>query len=187
MLPFRVVTRLGVIVVLGASLSLKHAAAQDSSEAPASGTAQSKATVSGKKHPGSAMDSLFENGPDRPNALAAARQEAAARKQKTETPAGSPLPVQPTPAPAPPVLPTVQWVPPGPPQKNLTGEEFGLIRVGSSQKEVLATLGPPSSRVVVPDDDGHLRETLQYRVNGNPMGIVRLDNGRAVQIETKPK
>ncbi|MGA2882436.1 MAG: hypothetical protein ABSG13_26070 [Bryobacteraceae bacterium] len=133
------------------------------------------------------MDSLFENGPDRPNALAAARQEAAARKQKTETPAGSPLPVQPTPAPAPPVLPTVQWVPPGPPQKNLTGEEFGLIRVGSSQKEVLATLGPPSSRVVVPDDDGHLRETLQYRVNGNPMGIVRLDNGRVVQIETKPK
>jgi hypothetical protein len=81
----------------------------------------------------------------------------------------------------------VQAVPPGPPQKNLTGEEFGLIRVGSTEKEILAVLGPPSSRVVVPDDDGHLRESFQYWVKGNPMGTVRLDNGRVVQIETKPK
>jgi hypothetical protein len=81
----------------------------------------------------------------------------------------------------------VQAVPPGPPQKNLTGEEFALIRVGSTEKEVLAVLGPPSSQVVVPDDDGHLRESLQYWVKGSPMGTVRLDNGRVVQIETKPK
>jgi len=185
MLPFRVVTRIGVIFVIGTSLSLKHSVAQDSSEATPSGTARSKAD--NKKHASTAMDALFENGPERPNALAAARQEQTARKQKAETPAGSPPPVQATPAPAPPVLPPVQAVPPGPPQKNLTGEEFGLIHMGSSQKEVLAILGPPSSRVVVPEDDGHLRETLQYRVKGDAMGTVRLDNGRVVQIETKPK
>ena len=98
-------------------------------------------------------------------------------------------PPTPTPPAPPPVsaLPTVQAVPPGPPQKNLTGEEFRLIRVGSTVKEVLAVLGPPSSRVVVPDDDGHLRESLQYWVKGAPMGTVRLDNGRVVQIETRPK
>ena len=72
-------------------------------------------------------------------------------------------------------------------RQHETGEEFALIRVGSTEKEVLAVLGPPSSQVVVPDDDGHLRESLQYWVKGSPMGTVRLDNGRVVQIETKPK
>jgi hypothetical protein len=90
------------------------------------------------------------------------------------------------PRPAPPVLATVQAVPAGPPPKNLTGDEFRLVHVGSTMKEVLAVLGPPSSRVVVPDDDGHLRESFQYWVKGTPMGTVRLDNGRVVQIETKP-
>jgi hypothetical protein len=79
----------------------------------------------------------------------------------------------------------VQAVPPGPPQKELTGKEFALIRVGSSVKDVLQVLGPPASRVVVPDDDGHLRETFQYWVKGRPMGTVRLDNGRVFQIETQ--
>ncbi len=82
-------------------------------------------------------------------------------------------------------MPPVQAVPPGPPQKNLTGEEFGLIHVGSTEKEVLTALGPPSSSVVVPDD-GHLRKSFKYWVKGTPMGTVRLDNGRVVQIETKP-
>ena len=85
------------------------------------------------------------------------------------------------------LVPTVQAVPPGPPQKNLTGAEFSQIHVGSSEKEVLTVLGPASSKVVVPDDDGHMRETLQYWVKGVPMGTVRLDNGHVVQIETKQK
>jgi hypothetical protein len=89
-------------------------------------------------------------------------------------------------APAP-VTPMVQPAPPGPPQRDLTGNEFALIHEGSSAKEVLALLGPPSSRVVVPDDDGHLRETFQYWVKGTPTATVRLDNGRVVQIVTKPK
>jgi hypothetical protein len=59
--------------------------------------------------------------------------------------------------------------------------------MGSTVKEVLQILGPPSSRVVVPDDDGHLRETFQYWVKGRPMGTVRLDNGRVIQIETQAK
>jgi hypothetical protein len=81
----------------------------------------------------------------------------------------------------------VQPVPPGFPQKHLTGEEFGLIGVGSTAEDVLEALGPPSSRVVVPDDDGHLRESLQYWAKGIAIGTVRLDNGRVVQIETSRK
>ncbi len=97
------------------------------------------------------------------------------------------------PAPAPqaappaPIVPTVQAAPPGPPQKNLTGDEFKLIHTGSTTREVLAVLGPPSSRVVIPDDDDHLRETLEYWVKGAPAATIRLDNGRVVQIMTKPK
>lgn len=85
------------------------------------------------------------------------------------------------------VAPTVQAAPPGPPQKNLTGREFTRIRVGATAKDVLTVLGPPASRVVVPDDDDHLRETLQYRVNGVPAATIRLDNGRVVQIDAKPQ
>jgi hypothetical protein len=145
--------------------------------------------VTHKKPAGTrATDSLFENGPSRPNALTDARREESQRKQPESSPEPTPArPSIPAPAPEPPAArPTVEALPPGPPQKNLTGEEFRLIHTGSSVKEVLEALGPPSSRVVVPDDDGHLRESLQYWVKGHPMGTVRLDNGRVVQIEAKP-
>jgi hypothetical protein len=129
--------------------------------------------------------SLFEGAPPKRSPPAETRHETSHRApETTQDPAVAKSAV---PAPPAPALPTVQAVPPGPPQKNLTGEEFALIRVGSTEKEVLAVLGPPSSQVVVPDDDGHLRESLQYWVKGSPMGTVRLDNGRVIQIETKPK
>jgi hypothetical protein len=170
-----------VVALLGTTLSVRPAAGQSSPAQPASGTEESKRAESHASH----NDALFENGPIRPNALAEAHRNAALRKPTAGETAPAP-PASPAP-PAPPPLPTVQAVPPGPPQKNLTGEEFALIRVGSTEKEVLAVLGPPSSQVVVPDDDGHLRESLQYWVKGSPMGTVRLDNGRVVQIETKLK
>jgi hypothetical protein len=166
------------VALLATALSVSPAKAQDSSESRAQAAKR-------KQHAATATDSLFENAPERPHALEEARREAAERKAKTvESPDNAASRQPPPPAP---LLPTVQAAPPGPPQKNLTGEEFALIRVGSSQKEVLTVLGPPSSRVVVPDDDGHLRESLQYVVKGKPMGTVRLDNGRVVRIETKPK
>jgi hypothetical protein len=166
-----------VVALLGTTLSMNPAAAQSS---PASGTAASK-TESHQNH----NDWLFENGPAPKSAEA--RRAALQHTSRAEA-APDPAPAKPAaPAPAAPVLPTVLAVAPGPPQKNLTGEEFGLIHVGSTEKEVLAVLGPPSSQVVVPDDDGHLRESLQYWVKGSPMGTVRLDNGHVVQIETKPK
>jgi hypothetical protein len=158
-------------------LSIKPAGAQNSPPQPV-------------KHSGtSATDALTENAPERPHALAEARRAASPGSEAAETAPGSEPPTQQAPAPiiTQPVRPLVQAVPPGPPQKDLTSEEFGFIHVGSTVKEVLKALGPPSSRVVVPDDDGHLRESLQYWVKGSPMAMVRMDNGRVVQIETKRK
>jgi len=167
------------IALLGTTFSLSPVRAQDSPEQPASGTAESR-----PRHGGS----LFEGGPAEPSALAEARRTESRRTPGAETvPDSAPRTPPATPPGPPPPLVTVQAVPPGPPQKNLTGDEFAFIRVGSTAKEVLEVLGPPSSRVIVPDDDGHLRESLQYWVKGSPMGTVRLDNGRVVQIETKRK
>jgi hypothetical protein len=171
------------VALLGTTLSGDFASAQTAPEQRAANPAESQ-----KKPPGTkGTDALTENGPGRPNALAEARREAAERKAVE----AEPLAVAPSaaaqPAPAMPVQPMVEAVAPGPPQKNLTGEEFGLIHEGSTAADVLTVLGPPSSRVVIPDDDGHLRESLQYWVKGNPMGTVRLDNGRVVQIETKAR
>jgi hypothetical protein len=166
-----------VVGLFGIALSVGAARAQDSSSSAASR----------KNRPSTAMDSLFENGPERPGALAEVQRQDAERKAKAEAqkPAGSEPPADKPPASPAPAGPSVQAVPPGPPQKNLNGEEFRRLHVGSSAKDVLAVLGPPSSRIVVPDDDGHLRETLQYFVKGAPLGTVRLDNGRVIQIETR--
>jgi len=165
-----------LLALLATGLSMNSAKAQNPPKPPA-------------KHSGtSATDALTENAPERPGALAEARQAASPRNEPTETTPGSIPPSTPARAPlVQPLGPMVQAVPPGPPQKNLTGGEFAFIHVGSTEKAVLELLGPPSSRVVVPDDDGHLRESLQYWVKGNPMGIVRLDNGRVVQIESQRK
>jgi hypothetical protein len=47
----------------------------------------------------------------------------------------------------------------------------------------VALLGAPASHVIVPDDDGHLRESCQFWANGRQLGTVRLDNGQVVKVE----
>lgn len=73
--------------------------------------------------------------------------------------------------------------PPAPKQPTL--QEVSGIQVGASEKDVLATLGVPASHVTVPDDDGHLRESLQYWANGSQLGTIRLDNGVVSTVETR--
>lgn len=72
-----------------------------------------------------------------------------------------------------------------PPVKEATLEEFASIKAGTSDKDMVALLGPPSSRVSVPDDDGHLRESCQYWAKGKPIGTIRLDNGQVVSVEVR--
>ncbi len=66
--------------------------------------------------------------------------------------------------------------------KQATAEELALIKVGTTEQELVAALGRPSSRITIPDE-GHMLETLQYRANGKPLATIRLDNGQVVTIE----
>lgn len=71
-----------------------------------------------------------------------------------------------------------------PPLKEPTPEEFASVKVGATEKELIAALGPPSSRVTIPEE-GHLLETCQYWAKGKQLGTVRLDNGQVVTVESR--
>jgi len=73
-------------------------------------------------------------------------------------------------------------VPVEPPAKQPTAEELALIKIGTTEKDLVAALGRPSSRVTIPDE-GHMLEICQYRANGKPLATIRLDNGQVVTIE----
>lgn len=157
------------LAALGSVLSVNSAVAQhapvlpDAPVAPYAGPAQ-------RQHRAKSRQQRAEDGEGKEDTA-----------RKPSAPAGE------LPPPPAPMVPTVQAVPPGPPQKSLTGDEFKLIHAGANIKEVTSVLGPPASRIVIPDDDGHLRETLEYWVNGAPAATIRLDNGRVVKVETKAK
>lgn len=68
--------------------------------------------------------------------------------------------------------------------KEPTIAEVASVRVGATSSELRAALGAPQSTISIPDDDGHLREILQYWAKGEPIGTIRLDNGRVVSVQT---
>lgn len=72
---------------------------------------------------------------------------------------------------------------PEPVVKIPTVEDLAGIKVGAPEGDMIAALGLPASRVTIPDDDGHLRETCQYWANGKLLGTIRLDNGQVSSVE----
>jgi hypothetical protein len=64
-----------------------------------------------------------------------------------------------------------------------TAEQLASVKVGATAKEVLAVLGPPESRVTIPDE-GHMLEICQYWARGKQLGTVRLDNGQVVTVQS---
>lgn len=102
----------------------------------------------------------------------------AAPEDATAATLSHPLAMTPIPAVIPIALPIV---------KVPTIEEIASIKVGTTADELVAALGQPASRVSIPDDDGHLRETCQYWANGRQLGTIRLDNGQVVTVETRPQ
>ena len=71
-----------------------------------------------------------------------------------------------------------------PPRKEPTAEELASIQVGASEQELVSTLGPPESKVTIPDD-GHLVQICQFWSKGKQLGTVRLDNGQVVNVESR--
>jgi hypothetical protein len=106
----------------------------------------------------------------------------AARKPapQDETAAALPRPTAVTPIPA--TIPIAQPI-----VKVPTVQDIANIKVGTTEDELVIALGQPASRVSIPDDDGHLRETCQYWANGRQLGTIRLDNGQVVTVETRPE
>ncbi len=69
--------------------------------------------------------------------------------------------------------------------KEPSVDEIAAIQVGASSHDLEVALGAPESRVSIPDDDGHLLEICQYWAKGQPLGTVRLDNGRVISVQTR--
>src|SRR5579863_4035044 len=80
-------------------------------------------------------------------------------------------PVETAPVAAAPIVPVVAE----PVIKEPTVDEVASIKVGVTSSELRAALGAPQSTISIPDDDGHLREVLQYWAKGEPIGVIRLD------------
>jgi hypothetical protein len=96
--------------------------------------------------------------------------------RRRELPAEEPLaPI----APVAPVIPEPVVV------KEPSVDQIAAIQVGVTANELQSALGAPESRVSIPGDDGHLLEICQYWAKGQPLGTVRLDNGRVVSVQTR--
>jgi hypothetical protein len=75
--------------------------------------------------------------------------------------------------------------PPEPPRKEPTAEEVANIHAGTTEQDLITALGPPESKVTIPDDDGHLIEICQYWAKGKQLGTVRLENGQVVSVNAR--
>jgi hypothetical protein len=95
------------------------------------------------------------------------------------------LPVQPEAAASAPVIPEIAPLVSEPVVKEPTVEQVASIKVGATASELRSTLGAPESRVSIPGEDGHLLEICQYWAKGEPLGTIRLDNGRVVSVQTQ--
>jgi hypothetical protein len=96
---------------------------------------------------------------------------------------GRELPVEAAPVAAISVAPIIAQPTAEPIRKEPTVEEVARIKVGATASELSTVLGAPESKVSIPGDDGHLLEICQYWAKGEPVGTVRLDNGRVVSVQ----
>jgi hypothetical protein len=133
--------------------------------------------AAGAGSPGGTTDELTEPASAARRARAESRRAATRLRRQRESAASESAASLPAPIAAP--------VPVEPAVKEPTPEEVAGIQIGASEKDVVDALGVPASRVIIPDDDGHLRESYQYWAKGSQIGTVRLDNGYVVKIEAR--
>ena len=73
---------------------------------------------------------------------------------------------------------------PRPPR--ITKKDLASVAKGTSRKELLAHLGPPSARVLIPED-GQLREIYSFAGGRKHLGWVRLVNGAVNSVKLDPE
>ena len=64
-------------------------------------------------------------------------------------------------------------------------EEFSKVETGTTRTELVARLGNPSAKIVIPED-GQLREVYHYTGSGVHLGIIRLTDGTVSIVEVDP-
>ena len=80
-----------------------------------------------------------------------------------------------------------QWTRPAPqslgPEPTL--EELTAVETGTTRKALVARLGIPSARVIIPEE-GQLREVYHFSTRGVHLGTVRLTNGEVNRVDIDP-
>jgi hypothetical protein len=64
---------------------------------------------------------------------------------------------------------------------EIAPEKLTQIATGMTREDVLAKLGPPASKLST-QDEGEYVESLQYRLGGDRISVVRLSNGIVTEI-----
>jgi len=85
-------------------------------------------------------------------------------------------------APSVPLVP--RYVPPVNAVPDISPEALAAVAIGMPEEEVIRKLGPPLSKLTVPEP-GELVETLQYRATDGKSSIVRFSNGVVTGITTR--
>ena len=87
------------------------------------------------------------------------------------------------PEPTVPAVPTIQVLFDTNAEKlpEIAPEKLTQISMGMTREDVLAKLGPPASKLST-QDDGEYLESLQYRLGGDKISVVRLSNGIVTEI-----
>ena len=105
----------------------------------------------------------------------------------TQTTLGPLVDVNPAPvaaAPAP-VVPSVEAAPEAPPipvTPPVTAEMLEAVKPGAGRAEVLAQLGPPYSKIVIPEDST-TREIYRYRNGAAVVGTLELLDGKVDAVK----
>jgi hypothetical protein len=64
---------------------------------------------------------------------------------------------------------------------EITLEALAEIKVGMNQRQVVQKMGPPASKLTIPEDD-RIIESYGYRVVDSATAIVRFSNGAVVAV-----
>ena len=74
---------------------------------------------------------------------------------------------------------------PAPLLPEVVPEVFRRVRLGLKREELLASVGTPSSKIIIPEG-AQMIEIYRYRANGGTLGAVRLTDGKVSEVIQQP-
>ena len=81
------------------------------------------------------------------------------------------------------IAPLVRYatMPPAPLLPEVVPDKFRQVQLGLKREELLAQLGTPSSKIMIPEDN-QMVEVYRYRANGASLGSIRLVDGKVTEV-----